>query len=340
MDSVTLNNNHKDYKSIKILTDLKARVSTEWKKRTVLAPVGGNRRNLIIDILDALKMLHMSKNYDVVIVTSSRRAHIFSLLSALRKKKKIPILMIDCLWYKPKNVIKYYFKKIQLRIESIAINKFIVWASHEVNDYSEIFNIPKDKFLFVPFHHSLEGFKYVIEDNGYIFSGGDGDRDYVTLIKAVKDLSKPVKIATRLKNWNKGISIPENIEAFPTSQSDFRKWMAGASIVVVPMEAGHLHSGGQQTYLNAMAMGKPLIVADTKGALDYIDNGVNGVIVQSGDYHALNTVLKKLINEPELAKSMSDNGEMIYEKYSTHKCMENILDIAEQLVVSDQIQRI
>jgi glycosyltransferase involved in cell wall biosynthesis len=59
--------------------------------------------------------------------------------------------------------------------------------------------------------------------------------------------------------------------------------MAGARLVVLPLKGGLLHSGGQQTYLNAMALGKPVIVADDCGADEYIMHNVTGIVLVPGD---------------------------------------------------------
>ena len=64
-------------------------------------------------------------------------------------------------------------------------------------------------------------------------------------------------------------------------------------IVVIPM-GGHLHSGGQQTFLNAMAVGKPVIVTDPVGASSYIEHGITGLLVSLGDKIRLGEALQYL----------------------------------------------
>lgn len=48
--------------------------------------------------------------------------------------------------------------------------------------------------------------------------------------------------------------------------------------MVLPLQNG-VRSAGQQTFLNAMVLGKPVIVTDAVGVRDYIEDGVTGVIV-------------------------------------------------------------
>jgi len=211
---------------MRILTDVKEpRISVEWNRRTDFRPEILGGKGFLSNIIAALRLLRLRKNCDVIVLGGSRKGNLFAILSALWPGKRPPILMIDCLWYKPQNWFQLWLKRLQFHLMARAVNQFVVWASHEV-------------------------------------------RDYETLLKAVEGLGVKVVIATRLSNWNGNVKIPEQVKAFPTSHSDFRKWMAGSRMVVIPMEKGHLHSGGQQTYLNAMAMGKPVVVADDCGAKD------------------------------------------------------------------------
>ncbi len=318
---------------MKILTDVEEpRVSVEWNKRTDFRPEILGGKGFLSDIIAALRLLRLRKNFDVLVLGGSRKGSLFAILSSLWPGKRTPILMIDCLWYKSQNWFLLRLKRLQFRLMARAVNKFVVWASHEVQDYAAVFSLPEEKFLYIPHHHTLEGYEYTVASGDYIFSGGDGDRDYGTFLKATEGLDVRIVIATRRKDWNGEVSIPSGVEAFPVNHEDFRKWMAGSKMVVIPMEKGLLHSGGQQTYLNAMAMGKPVIAADDKGAEDYIEDGVNGLIVPSGDHKALGKAISRVLESEEFAEKLSDNAKKTYETFSTPKCMERILQAAERIV--------
>jgi len=324
---------------MKIITDIKEpRVSVEWHRRTDYWPeiVGG--KSIFSDIKAVIRLFLLCHKYDIAVLGGSRKTTIFTMLLALWPGEKIPVLMIDCLWYKPRNSLGLCLKKIQLQLMAQAIDRFVVWASHEKKDYATVFHISEQKFLYIPHHHTLEGYEFEVSEGDYIFSGGDGDRDYSTLLKAVEGLGIKVIIGTRLTNWNDGVAIPQGVEAFPTSQLDFRKWMAGSRLVVIPMKKGLLHSGGQQTYLNAMAMGKPVIVADDCGAKDYIEDGVNGLIVPAGDAEALRNAIKSILDNAEISTKLSNNAKDAYVSFSTPKCMERILQAAEKIVLEKSVK--
>ena len=324
---------------MRILTDVREpRVFVEWNRRTDYRPEILGGKGFLSNLIAALRLLRLRKNCDVIVLGGSRKGNLFAILSALWPGKRPPILMIDCLWYKPQNRFQLWLKRLQFHLMARAVNQFVVWASHEVRDYAAAFSLPEEKFLYIPHHHTLEGYEYTVGSGDYIFSGGDGDRDYPTLLEAVKGMNVRVVIATRRKDWNGTVSIPSSVEAFPVNNEDFRKWMAGSRMVVIPMEKGHLHSGGQQTYLNAMAMGKPVVVADDKGAKDYIQNGVDALIVPSGDVEAFRIAIKSVLDDPGFSERLGDNAKKAYDAFSTPKCMERILQTAEKIVLKNSFK--
>ncbi len=324
----------------KILTDCEEpRVSAEWRKRTDFRReiLGCDRRlgkeyrtprGILKDIRAAFRVFRLRRNYDVIVLGTSRVSSLFAILSALWPGKRVPMLIVPCQWFPPRNRIHFRLKKTQFKIMSRAVTKYVVWASHEVHDLATTFSIPEHKFLHIPHHHTLEGYTFAVSSGDYIFSGGDGNRDYETLLKAIGGFGTKVVIATRLSNWHGNLPVPPQVKAFPTSASDFRNWMAGSRLVVVPMRRGNLHIGGEQTYLNAMAMGKPVIVADDIGAPDYVKNGVNGLVVPSGDAMRLRAAIKSVITDPVFARHLAKNAKAAYETYSTPLCMERIFRAA------------
>src|SRR4029077_6698839 len=106
----------------------------------------------------------------------------------------------------------------------------------------------------------------------YIFAGGDTQRDYGTLCRAVAGLDIKVVIAIRARGLLKGIEGPPNVEVITTHPFGFLRWLLHAYINVVPLERDTLRSAGQQTFLNAMALGTVAVVTDAEGAGDYVEN--------------------------------------------------------------------
>lgn len=124
-------------------------------------------------------------------------------------------------------------------------------------------------------------------DEPYVFSGGNASRDYDLLCRAVRDTNLKVRIATTLKrDW------PPQVVAGAVSHWDFLKLMAKSSAVAVILDSTTRRSGGQQTYLNAMLLRRPIIVNDVVGVRDYLVHRETAIIVPPRDPQALRDALQ------------------------------------------------
>src|SRR5262249_56455409 len=101
-------------------------------------------------------------------------------------------------------------------------------------------------------------------------------------------------IATSRPEQLRGVELPPRVRIEGTTVAGFRQAMAAARLVVVPMQPGLLHSGGQQTCLNAMYLGKPTIAVGRKWAVDFIIDGEDGLIVDYGDVAGLRRAIRWL----------------------------------------------
>ncbi len=180
----------------------------------------------------------------------------------------------------------------------------------------------------MPFHESLEGYDVRATEGDYLFAGGDSDRDYATLVTAAQGLPVRTVIAARDRAWMTGLHIGPNVAVGAVSHSEFRSLMAAALIVVVPMRHGLLRSGGQQTYLNAMALGKAVVVCDHPGAADYITHGKDGLIVPPGDPDALRSALGWLLANPKEIARLGRSARETAAGYTTEATMRQVAELA------------
>jgi glycosyltransferase involved in cell wall biosynthesis len=132
-----------------------------------------------------------------------------------------------------------------------------------------------------------------------------------------------------------GLDIPANIRIKGVTHEQFRELMAKAYLVVVPTEKGLLRSVGQQTFLNAMAMGKVCVVTDPQGACDYIEHGKDGFLTEPGDFESLRLILDILIKDPKLAAAIGKNAAEKARLYSTEDSMKGIINVAREIVQSN-----
>jgi glycosyltransferase involved in cell wall biosynthesis len=153
--------------------------------------------------------------------------------------------------------------------------RYAVLSSKEVETFPRIWGVDPDRVVFQPFPNTLHGYRDMpTRDDGYLFAGGDSVRDYGLLEAALDGTNVPTRIAAK---WQPSRPVG-NVKAGPTSHDEFMSLLANCRAAVVPLRQT-VRSAGQQTYLNAMGLRKPVIVTEAPGVRDYVIDGVTGVIV-------------------------------------------------------------
>ena len=177
------------------------------------------------------------------------------------------------------------------------VDGFFVLSSDEVESYHEVLGIDRHKLRFTPYKYNSEDYLEAMEtaEGDFLYSGGDSIRDYATLFEAVRPLPVKVRILTH-QTFPDG-SVPQNVEIVENSDTaeEFYEPLARSMFAVIPILDDHLRSSGQGTYLGAMVLGKAVVVSDTPGARDLIQDGVTGLLYRPGDALDLRAAIEKLL---------------------------------------------
>jgi glycosyltransferase involved in cell wall biosynthesis len=321
-----------------ILTDIPGKPGRFWGDHTTfvgpnkppawLLRLAGTRWAYNLTGMTAgLRMFARRRHCQGVVTDGGASGMLFAWLQSLFPWGRKPHVLIDCLWYEPPSRWGRWFKALRLRLAARTAHRFVVWASHEVEDYARAFGLRREQLQYIPFHHTLRDYQFEVRDDGYLFAGGNYDRDYRTLIEAVRDLDIPVWIATQRRQLLAGLSWPDHVRVEGTTPAGFRQAMAGAKLVVVPMQKGLLHSGGQQTCLNAMFLGKPTIAIGHRWATDFITDGEDGLIVDYEDHKSLRNAIHWILDHPEAARRMGERARARAAWFTTERCMRAVYDL-------------
>lgn len=305
----------------KITTDIPGKKGGYWHNHSIYCRPFKSPRFLnrcfgekfsrrIFEILTSFKLL-LNRRKTVAYVTSGTLIGIsFAVLQTILFWNRKPHVLLDCIWYQSSNSINNIIFSLAIKIASPSVKYYIVWASHEIIDYPYAFKVNSKKFYYVHFWHTLTDYKFDIKDAGYVFAGGNWDRDFGIVIKAAKKMpTTPFIIGTTRPNQLDRYLIPNNVTVIGYTPEGFRQAIAECRIMVVPMVEGVLHSGGQQTVLNALYMGKPTIAVGKKWATDLINDGTNGYIVDYKDSEHLAIIIEKLWNDSNHRQKISINAE-------------------------------
>ena len=96
------------------------------------------------------------------------------------------------------------------------------------------------------------------------------------------------------------------------------------------MRAGLVRGTGQQTYLNAMAMGKPVVVSDVAGARGYVENGRTGLIVDGSAEGYVRALRRLLSSEAESSDMGARARTAVREHYTYRVHVDRLLEILDE----------
>lgn len=154
-------------------------------------------------------------------------------------------------------------------------------------------------------------------DGPIVTVGDDIGRDYDLLLRAVHDLPVDVVLKTRrpLAEHSGRVARVRQIRD-RISFKALRDLYASARFVVVPLK-DTLNVSGVTGILEAMAMGKAVVVNDNPMLRDYFVDGETALVVPVGDHGALRGAIDRLMARPEECEALGRAGRrMVEEKFS------------------------
>lgn len=224
------------------------------------------------------------------------------------------------------------FDAAKLWVVDKSVDKAIVWGVTDPATYAKEYGVSEENFQFLLHHITLEKYTFDVGDDGYIFMGGNQGRDFKTFIEAVSTIDFPVFIATQaeLKQATEWAKPYPHITVRAVTAAEFRQKIARCSIFAEAHPVDFFRTAGHQTMLNAMWMGKPIVMADKRSAIGYIEDGVDGLVVEAGDIEGMRSALKKLVDDVELRQKMSQAAQDKVKQpfYTTLNCMQRIYNLA------------
>lgn len=126
-------------------------------------------------------------------------------------------------------------------------------------------------------------------------------------------------LKTELDDWKQSGTI-----SYLGMLRDVRPELARTSVFVLPSYYGE---GIPRTILEAMAMGKPIITANTPGCRETVQDGWNGFLVPARDPTALSDVMQRFIETPGLIAEMGNNSRALAaEKFDVEIVNRRMLD--------------
>ncbi|HWD75963.1 MAG TPA: glycosyltransferase family 4 protein [Solirubrobacteraceae bacterium] len=205
---------------------------------------------------------------------------------------------------------------------------YAVLSRHELDTFPRVWGVDPSRVHFTPFCATDRTLAREPSGTG-VLACGNSLRDYRALIEAAEKIDAPLTLATRLR-------LPSiaagNVEARFLPASEYNARERSAAVVVVPLLAGTERSAGQQTYLNAMGRGKPVVVTDAPGVRDYITDEETGLIVPN-EPQALAEAVNRLLTDRGLARRLGDAARAdVQSRFLLGDYVTRLLELADQVL--------
>jgi len=224
----------------------------------------------------ALKIFNSRERYDAKLFINPIVGYFYCLLLSVFNRTNENVIVSGFIFEQKRSSLYFELRKKLVSFAYRRTKKLILYSIIEVEQYSQLFPALKDKFTFVKYGRDYDIFeenKYETNDS-YFASGGGSNRNYDTLLEAMKILenSNPdihCKIATRPHDYDVEFK-PANLQIYHDIRVDrFGSFIKKSKFVVIPLKDNDI-SAGHMSLLEAMYQGKAIIVTDIPSVRDYV----------------------------------------------------------------------
>lgn len=246
--------------------------------------------------------------------------------AALAHRRRRPHVMItDSTWSPGPG------RRAALRLLDTPRTTYCVLSTSERESFPRTWGVDPRRVAFTPFYWTLPDAPEPRLGGTGIFAGGDSLRDHATLLAVAGDVPAMVTVASYVRPT---VPLPPNVRLGPVPPERFLELMRCSAVVAVPLRRGLVRGAGQQTYLNAMALGKLVVVSDAPGARDYVEHGETGLVVPPGDPSALAEALvwaTDPANAADVRLMRAKAHEAVVDRFSPDRYVESLLDVIDAL---------
>jgi hypothetical protein len=279
------------------------------------------------------EVLRAARRHDVMVLNGSLRAEQLAAAAVAARHRSRRLVLADCTWETGGRLFERLVTRAGIRAIDRAQVTYCVLSTAELESFPRSWGVDPGRMRFTPWCHTLsdEELSLPVNDGGYAFAGGDSMRDYRPLLEAAEGLPMPIRIAARRGLMESDTAVPANVTVESTSPERFIDLMAAARVVVVPLADSRDRSAGQGTYLNAMALGKPVIVPDVMGVRDYVEADRTGIIVSPGDGAAMRSALERVGRDPDAVREMGARArEAARDRFGPERYIESLLGAVDR----------
>ena len=204
--------------------------------------------------------------------------------------------------------------RAQYRLAYRSVDIVYYLASNQRPILEQALRLPPERLRYIPFGVDSETFvPSSLPDGDYLLAvGRDSARDWPTFFEAVRSIKMPVKVCCRLSQLT-GITVPPNVQILGHVDRDRYRELLGRARVVAVLTRPVSYPSGQSVLLEAMAMGRTVVVTDTASMRDYVRDGVDCLTVPPRDPSATAKKIEQAAGDDALRSVIGAEARRIVE---------------------------
>ena len=323
---------------MRILTDLHISQIPWWGERLALVPPPAGR-GLKATITGAFRTVYGARGYDAFISANVRNALALGLFKRLTGRRRPLLVLTEMRLDDPRPGLQWRVKVALQRFAWAAADAMCVSARQEADLYADRLHVSRDRFRFIPWHTNILEPRWCPPAGDYLLAAGRTGRDWLTLAKAVAALPANVTVVCSRSDAER-VAFPPNVTVLSdVPYAHYRELLQGARLVLVPLEP-HVFSSGQVVILEAMALGKPVIATRLLGTEDYIQDGMNGVLVEPRSAADLRAAIVRVMSTPGMADRLGHAAvEIVNRRHTLEGYVRNVLGVVEDVAARAALAR-
>jgi hypothetical protein len=269
----------------------------------------------------------------------ARYSDLLAAVAVARSPRSPAVVLAECTWEPGSAALARRLRlggdggaaRLAVRAMDGAHATFCVLSRAEQELFPRTWGVDPARVAYTPFTVTLDAEQLAAEAPAgeAVFAGGNSLRDYGPLLDAAPGIGAPVVLATT--QVDRHTRLAPNVRAGPLQHADYVEELRRARVVVVPLAENRWRSAGQQTYLNAMALGKPVVVTDAMGVRDYVEDGVTGLIVAPGDARAMGEAVSWALDpaNAHAVDAMTERARQVAcERFTLDRYLARLLEVA------------
>lgn len=281
-------------------------------------------------VLTAVRALFKSGRYDFVYAWHAVIGLVFAAFCRFFRLRNVRIVVAQLIVPRKGDSLAQRIKQAFTRYALKRVELVIAYSSVEVEQFEKAYANGFTRFVFTPLGIDLPSVDSV-RDDGYVFSGGRSNRDYQTLIEAVRSVDAPIHIAAQRFNLRNAETPPNVIVHYNAFGEAFERLLAAAALVVIPLDRDD-ESSGQLVLLQAMALGKAIVVTENRGLADYCQPGKTVVVAPPHDPRALRERIVRLLANAKERARLGEAAREYVQQFTLHNQAERVAGIMNRMM--------